>query len=398
MSQLHQLASHFVTAGTIATVELLGNGNINSTFLVKVTASCSSAKPSSAKPSSAKPSPAEPSPAKRFVMQQINADVFPQPELVIQNMTVLSQHLQNHQPQHPTHQPSRRWEMPHIIPTRQGDPFFRDEAGGYWRAITFIENARVLETIQTPEQAKEVGYGLAMFHRLISDLPTEQLADTLEGFHITPQYLAAYEQVLANWDEAAWKQANPVPEYRYEEVQRCIQFIADRQAWVSVLEDAKAAGQLKLRPIHGDPKINNIMLGPNDQAVSLIDLDTVKPGLIHYDIGDCLRSGCNQLGEDTKIWESVEFNLQIAEAMLNGYLSLASDFFTEADYQYLYDAIRLISFELGLRFFTDYLAGDRYFKITHRMHNLDRALVQFQLTASIEAQETQIKNIIESLK
>ena len=164
-----------------------------------------------------------------------------------------------------------------------------------------------------------------------------------------------------------------------------------------MLENAKAAGELQLRPIHGDPKVNNIMLDRQGRAVSLIDLDTVKPGLVHYDIGDCLRSGCNRLGEETKDWRQVSFDIELAQAMLAGYLSLASDFLTEQDYQYLYDAIRLIAFELGLRFFTDYLAGDVYFKVQHPAHNLDRALVQFQLTASIEAQADELKALIASL-
>ena len=127
------------------------------------------------------------------------------------------------------------------------------------------------------------------------------------------------------------------------------------------------------------------------RAVGLVDLDTVKPGLVHYDIGDCLRSGGNPLGEETEDWEMVRFEPELGRAMLHGYLSRARDFLTETDYAYLYDAIRLIAFELGLRFFTDYLAGNVYFKARHPEHNLARALVQFKLTESIESQETAIR-------
>jgi hypothetical protein len=129
-------------------------------------------------------------------------------------------------------------------------------------------------------------------------------------------------------------------------------------------------------------------------AISIVDLDTVKPGLVHYDIGDCLRSGCNPLGEETDDWEAVHFDPEIGAAILEGYLTQARLFLTEADYNYMFDAIRLISFELGLRFFTDYLAGNVYFKVRHPQHNLLRALVQFQLTQSIEAHEADIRNII----
>jgi hypothetical protein len=130
------------------------------------------------------------------------------------------------------------------------------------------------------------------------------------------------------------------------------------------------------------------------QAVSIVDLDTVQPGLVHYDIGDCLRSGCNLMGEETEQWERVHFDPDLCKAILQGYLSMAREFLTENDFAYIYDSIRLIAFELGLRFFTDYLEGNVYFKVRHPEHNLARALVQFKLAESIELQETVIRNII----
>ena len=166
-----------------------------------------------------------------------------------------------------------------------------------------------------------------------------------------------------------------------------------------VLEEARAQGRLSLRPIHGDPKVNNVLLDTaTGQAVALVDLDTVKPGLVHYDIGDCLRSGCNPWGEETEHWEAVRFDPDLGRALLQGYLARARDFLTDHDYHYLFDAIRLIAFELGLRFFTDYLAGNVYFKARRPEHNLARALVQFKLTESIEAQETAIRAFIRDLR
>jgi Ser/Thr protein kinase RdoA (MazF antagonist) len=151
--------------------------------------------------------------------------------------------------------------------------------------------------------------------------------------------------------------------------------------------------------MHGDPKVNNILFDrQTDQAVSVIDLDTTKPGLIHYDIGDCLRSGCNLAGEETQDWQGVTFNVELCRAILQGYLPQCRQFCGEADYDYLFDAIRLIAFELGLRFFTDYLNGDRYFKVKYEEHNLIRALVQFQLTISIEQQQRVIEELIDTLK
>ena len=227
-----------------------------------------------------------------------------------------------------------------------------------------------------------------MFHHLLSNLPPKHLADTLEGFHITPRYLQHYQQVI----ETIKVKTSP-------EINYCLQFISDRPELPYVLENAKAIGKLKLRTIHGDPKINNIMIDcATNQAVAMIDLDTVKPGLIHYDIGDCLRSGCNLLGEETTDWCQVSFDPELAQAILTGYLAITQHFLTDDDYQYIYDAIRLLAFELGLRFFTDYLEGNVYFNVSHNEHNLARALVQFKLTESIENQELIIKQIINDLR
>lgn len=359
--RLLAIAQHF-TPEKIHTITPLGNGNINTTYLATT----------------------RHTPPTKFVLQRINNQVFHQPKQVIQNMVTLTNHLQKTPPP-----ANRRWENPQILPTQSGQNHWQDENDQYWRAITFIENAHVLDAIQNTAHAKEIGHGLATFHKLISTLNTDTLTDTLPGFHITPTYLAAYEQVITTSERCDTQ--NPL-------IRNCLEIIDQRKDWAHVLENAKAAGHLQLRPIHGDPKVNNIMLDGTGQAVSLIDLDTLKPGLIHYDIGDCLRSGCNPLGEETENWQAVTFDTDLAKAMLEGYLTASKTFLTPSDYDYLYDAIRLITFELGLRFFTDYLAGDTYFKVTHPTHNLTRALVQFKLTESIEAQADTLKAIIQALR
>jgi len=242
--------------------------------------------------------------------------------------------------------------------------------------------------IKNIDHASEVGYALGIFHNLLSDLPPDRLSDTLRGFHITPGYLQHYEEVLEKCN------AGKSPEVNY-----CLQFVSERNAWAHVLENARAQGKLRLRTIHGDPKVNNILIDiATGQAVSIVDLDTVKPGLVHYDIGDCLRSGCNPLGEETEKWENVHFDADLCRAILQGYLSMAKEFLTRDDFSYIYDSIRLIAFELGLRFFTDYLKGNIYFKVRHPEHNLARALVQFRLTESIESQETAIRSIVREIR
>ena len=357
------IANQFAQLGKVTSVKAFGSGNINDTFLATLNSSKE----------------------QHFVLQRINTQVFRQPQLIMQNMRTLTEHVQKRLQDTPL---NRRWEVPRVLLTKSAQDHWKDADSSFWRAISFIEGSQSFDSMCDRSHAKEIGYALGMFHNLISDLPAEKLADTLEGFHITPFYLQHYEEVLV-------KTSAP----QSSEVNYCLQFVSDRQAFAHILENAKAEGKLPLRLMHGDPKINNVMFDiVTLQAVSVIDLDTVKPGLVHYDIGDCLRSGCNPAGEETENWESIYFDTDLCQEILHGYLAVAKAFLTENDYAYIYDAIRLIAFELGLRFFADYLAGNVYFKVKHPEHNLARAIVQFKLTESIESQETQIRNIIKDMK
>ena len=324
---------------------------------------------------------------RKYILQRINTHVFRRPELVMLNMHTLTEHVHMRLICEPDN--DRRWEVPRIFPAQDGNSHFVDDAGSFWRALSFIDASRSFEQIQSIEHARQVGHALGRFQSLISDLAVDKLHDTLEGFHIAPRYLRHYDEVLAHCGNAP---GTPGIDY-------CLRFVQERRDSASVLEDAKDQFKLRLRPIHGDPKVNNVMLDTaTGQAVGMVDLDTVKPGLVHYDIGDCLRSGCNPWGEETGEWQAVRFDPDLCRAILEGYLSEAQGFLSAADYEYLYAAVRLIAFELGLRFFTDYLAGNVYFKAAHQEHNLLRALVQFKLTLSIESQEKAIGAIIRELR
>jgi Ser/Thr protein kinase RdoA (MazF antagonist) len=366
-SDLRGIAARFALPAAVTAVEPLGGGNVNDTFRVTTAG------------------------GRRFVLQRLNTQVFRRPELVMANIVALNRHLADRPAP-----PGRRWELPQAIPLRReaGDPSFQLQAStGVWRMLSHVEQAATHDTVLDLGHATELGRGLGTFHRLIHDLPCGRLADTLEGFHITPLYLASFDQVHAAL-------VGRTPEHRFDADERhCIAFVEERRALAGVLEEAKAAGTLQLRPIHGDPKVNNVMLDTSSgRAVALVDLDTVKPGLVHYDIGDCLRSGCNPAGEECQDLEAVVFDLDRCRAILGGYLEQARTFLTPADFDHLAVAARLISFELGLRFFTDHLAGNRYFKVNHPRHNLERALVQFRLTESIEAQEPALRALIEELR
>ncbi|MFZ2169138.1 MAG: aminoglycoside phosphotransferase family protein [Methylococcaceae bacterium] len=348
MNALLPVAQQF--AEPVIQISPLGNGLINDTFLVTTESS-------------------------RFVLQRINRNVFPAPDQIMDNLIMLNQHLE--------HKSSAelKLKIPDILKTTTNFDYYQDEQGDYWRALGYIGNTESLETISNLSQAQQTGSALGHFHRLVSDLDPLRLHDTLPGFHIAPDYLSHYHQVLTK------SARQPVAESLY-----CAEFIAKYQHLTDELETAKRQGLLSLRVIHGDPKLNNFLFDQlSKQIVSIIDLDTVKPGLVHYDIGDCLRSCCHKL-------ESNAFDLDICAAILRSYLTEAGVFFTDYDYRYLYAAIQLIPFELGLRFYTDYLEGNRYFKVNEPEQNLQRAAGQFQLCESVMAQESAIKTLIEQIQ
>ncbi|MGR9116172.1 MAG: phosphotransferase enzyme family protein [Gammaproteobacteria bacterium] len=350
MTDLFDIAARFVGDGSVTEVISLGNGLINDTFRVATTESC-------------------------FVLQRINRRVFPKPEKIMENLAELSEHISRHD-QHDV-----KLRMPAMMGTVMHENCYIDPQGDVWRALEYIENSYCLETLADTGQAEQVGFALGHFHRLLSDLDAERLHDTLPGFHIAPAYLQHYHRVVDTYLD---RQASPELEY-------CTEFIARYGHIAQVLEAAKRRGHLILRVIHGDPKLNNFLFDRDTHAVvSLIDLDTVKPGLIHYDLGDCLRSLC-------QTFEPVEFDLDICEVVLKHYLAEAKPFLTEYDYHYLYPSIQLIPFELGLRFVTDHMEGNRYFKVIEPGQNLNRAVQQFQLCESILRQEGRIKRLLKSM-
>ena len=361
------IAGRFHPRERITAIRSLGSGNVNDTFLV----THQGHRPSG--------------PAGSFVLQRLNTRVFERPELVMRNLVALGDHVQRRLASPPEELRGRRWEVPQVVRCRQ-DGHWVEQDGEFWRSITYIGAATTTDVILNRDHAREVGYGLGMFHSLISDLPTEDLADTLENFHVTPAYLKRYDSVIKSRCT------------RDDAVDSACAFIEARRDGIDVLEAALQRGDLKQRPIHGDPKINNVMIDDaSGHAVGLIDLDTVKPGLVHYDIGDCLRSCCNRAGEETDDLNTVVFDLELCEAILDGYLSVARQFLSDWDLHYLPDCIRLIPLELGLRFLTDHLEGDLYFRTDHHGHNLQRAAVQFRLTESVEQQLPQIKAMVRRL-
>jgi len=358
------VAELFSPGSKVTSIREFGKGNINTTFLV------------STKGKDHSP----------FILQRINRMVFPDPHLVMKNIRTATDHIHQRLEKTPLAE-GRRWEVPMVIPAKDGRDCVEDDNGDVWRAMSYID-AQSFDTVQGIAHAKEVGLTLGLFHWLLNDLSPQTLADTLKGFHDTPAYLNHFNEVK----EQFRGETSP-------EVKQCIYFVTARSGMVPVLKDAATKGFLCIRPIHGDPKIDNVMIDINTgHAVGIIDLDTVKPGLVHYDIGDCLRSCCNPAGEETDDLESVSFDMDLCKTVLQGYFTYAREFLTENDYGYIYDAARLIAFELGLRFFSDYMEGNVYFKVKNERHNLQRARVQFRLCECIERQGSAIRRAIEDMR
>ncbi|MEA3276873.1 MAG: aminoglycoside phosphotransferase family protein [Pseudomonadota bacterium] len=344
------IAALFQVDGFVETVEPFGSGLINDTFLVAAG-------------------------AHRYVLQRINERVFPQPERIMGNIALLSRHLAGRE--------RGALRIPALVPSSDGAPFVRNGDGGFWRLMEFIPDAVVFGGIETSAQAMEVGRALGRFHRLVQDLDPTRLAVTLPGFHHTPGYLERFERVLSS----AALQA--------DEIRDSTAFVLARRGLAGVLETARGEGRLPVRVIHGDPKLDNILFDrATGRAVSLIDLDTVQPGLIQHDVGDCLRSCCNRQGESPGEKAGISFDLTVCREILGTYADEVRSFFTAADIESLYDGIRVIPFELGLRFLTDHLKGDRYFRVTEPGQNLRKARVQFALVEDIERRGPQIRSII----
>ncbi|HNX52368.1 MAG TPA: aminoglycoside phosphotransferase family protein [Pontiellaceae bacterium] len=361
-----KIAEQFVVSGQLASIRPTGSGNVNDTYLAVFRTHFSE---------------------ERIIIQCISQRVFHHPEWIMENLSILTSHCHK-QLQAESDRADRIWQLPRIVPCRNGQDYFKDENGDYWRALTLIASATSFDTAQSAEHAFEVGTVLGQFHRLVSNMNPFSLRDTLPGFHETPKYLEKYDAVVRT------PEAQELIK-RSLEVRNLQHFVEARRKFAYVLQNALDAGELTLRLIHGDPKVNNIMIDDDTgKGTAIIDLDTAKPGLIHYDFGDALRSLCNQEGEETDELGKVSFDLDLCEAFVRGYIVYAKEFLTENDKKYLYDSIRLITFELGLRFFQDYLAGNVYFKVKSPEQNLQRAQIQFRLCESIETRRRQIQELL----
>ena len=356
--QIERLIEQFGVGGTLVSAVPEGQGYINDTYIVTMTKGGESEK---------------------VVLQRINHHVFTKPQDVMTNLRLITDHC--HRKLDRVCVGKRRWRLTHIIQTKDGRDFLRDEEGNVWRCLTFIEGTVAYNRVQGDAHAEECGRAIGQFLALVSDMHPEQLKSTIPGFHDLAEYLRQFDR--APKDDPA--------------VADLLPFVEARRALGGLLGQAEASGVLTRRVIHGDPRINNIMADEmTGKAAAVIDLDTCCGGLVQTDVGDAVRSICNPSGEDYRQLGDVCFRMDMFKSFMLGFMREARVFLTPWDVDYLYPAIRILPFELGLRFLTDHLNGDCYFKVPHHGQNLHRAIGQFRLCTLIEEKEPEIRKVIES--
>lgn len=354
--QIEQLVGRFDVAGVLTDVQSEGHGYINDTFIVTM---------------------ARGSESERVVLQRVNHRVFTRPQDVMTNLRLITDHC--HRKIDRDVAGSHRWRLTHIIPTKDGRDFLWDAVGDVWRCLTFIEGAVAHSRVRDSDHAEECGRAIGHFLALVSDMNPGLLKSTIPGFHDLSEYLRQFDRSPMD-DPAAAEQ---------------IRFVDARRGLGGLFEWATAEGLLAKRVIHGDPRINNIMVDAvTGKATAVIDLDTCGGGFVQMDVGDAVRSICNPCGEDYRQLSDVDFRMDVFKAFMAGFMRETCGFLSPQDVEFLYPAIRILPFELGLRFLTDHLNGDCYFKVPQHGQNLHRAIGQFRLCALIEERESAIREVI----
>jgi len=356
------VSAEFAFDGRIVSAAPYGSGHINDTFLTVVENAGG---------------------PRRFILQRINHQVFKQPDLLMENVARVCAHAHAKLSAAGTTDAHRR--ALRLIPTHQGKAWHVDQSGNRWRCYDFIEGATGHDVVRSPAQAESAAKAFGAFQALLADLPGERLHETIPDFHHTPSRFARFQAALAKDSHGRAAAAGPE-----------IAFALARAGEVSVVVDALRDGSLPERVTHNDTKLNNVLLDDvTQEGVCVIDLDTVMPGSALYDFGDLVRTSTSPAAEDETDLSKVTMQLPMFEALVRGYLSSARGFLTPREKELLPFAGKLITLEIGLRFLTDWLEGDTYFKIKRPTHNLDRCRTQFKLAASIEEQLPAMREIVE---
>lgn len=355
-----QVLNQFDINGEIVSVAPYGQGHINDTYLVSVSRS-------------GKEEP-------EYVAQRINKNVFPNIELLMQNIVRVSAHVKDKIMQ--TNDP--RWQALTLVSTKQGNSFFFDDNGDYWRVYLYVKNSCTYNTPQKKGQLYESGLAYGKFVEMLNDFPAQELHETIPKFHDTEARMLQLHTALKE-DRV----------YRKNKVLSEIDFVIDRESDTSYLNLMRRQGSLPIRVTHNDTKLNNVLFDAGtDKALCVIDLDTVMPGLLAFDYGDAIRFGANTVAEDDKNLDKCHINLHGFEEYTTGFLVYNGKTITQNEIDTLPMAAKIMTLECGIRFLTDYLNGDIYFKIKYPEHNLVRARNQFKLVYDMELNWHKMQKII----
>ena len=304
--------------------------------------------------------------ARQYVLQCINKAVFHDPEAVMTNVSAVTAHLRK-SAESPRH-------VLTLIPTKGDREWLVDEAGEYWRLCDFINDSVCFDTADTLETFRESAVAFGRFQGRLADFPAHTLIETIPHFHDTPwRFSALHEAIKAD------------PCGRVKSVRREIEFALAREPYASTLTALLSAGDLPLRVTHNDTKLNNVLFDRHTRkALCVLDLDTVMPGLSITDYGDSIRFGASSAAEDERDLSKVNFVFPLFEAYTEGFLSACGESLTDCEMSHMRDGAKTITLELGIRFLTDYISGDVYFRIHYEGQNLDRCRTQFKLVEEME--------------
>ena len=351
------LGAYFSTAPLFC--EQYGNGHINSTFLV--------------------------TDKNRYILQKVNKAVFPHPDEIIRNQKGVTEHIRRKVLAEGKDASRATLTM---IPTLDGKDYFIDSQNEYWRMCEFVEGSVTYERIENTEDFYRCGKAFGNFQQVLSDYPAQTLFEPIANFHNTPW---RYQNLMRAVErDSAGRLSDVVSE---------VAFAKERKEFCHVLENAYAAGKLPLRVTHNDTKLNNILFDKKSgDPLCVIDLDTIMAGYSVNDFGDSIRFGANTAAEDETDLSKVSLDLELFEACAKGFLEGCDGALTETELELLPIGAIMMTFECGMRFLTDHLEGDVYFRIHRPGHNLDRARNQFALVADMERKLEQMRNIINRLK
>ncbi len=321
----------------------------------------------------------------RYIHQKINRKVFKNPEAVMKNVVRVTNHIRKKQEARGVRDVTRRSLI--LIPTRDGKSYYQNGDQEVWRTFVFVEGVETYEAVQSPQQAYQAGRAFGEFQSLLVDLPGGRLCETIPGFHHTRKRFETLKRAIENDHYNRAKDARPE-----------IDFALKHEPMVDVILKGMARGQIPERITHNDTKFNNVMLDVvTGEAMCIVDLDTVMPGCALYDFGDMVRTTTSPTLEDEPDLSKVRMQMPMFKKLAEGYLSTAGAFLTKSEKKLIAFSGKLITFEIGIRFLTDFLCGDTYFR-THRPgHNLDRCRTQFKLVESIEQQEAAMQKYVDRL-